>query len=233
MLVINPAVLKKRTVIPLTQVKYGYLYNWYVTTNASPITSSDDWVVPTDAQWTTLTNYLGGLSVAGGKLKETGTIEGLDGYWLSPNIGAINEVEFNARGGGYRDNNGAFGNIGYLGFWWSASENYASIAWYRYMNGSYSSVGRGSSNKEVGFSIRLLKPSTTLIHGQTGTYTGNDGKVYRTICIDTQEWLADNLAETMYRDKSVIQNVTDSSAWSLLSTGARCAYDNDESNVLI
>jgi len=227
MLVINPAVLKKRTVIPLTQVKYGYLYNWYVTTNASPITSSDDWVVPTDAQWTTLTDYLGGLSVAGGKLKETGTT-----YWRISNIGATNEVGFNARGGGFRDFDGPFIYFGDYGYWWSASEYDASNAWTRLMYNYYGGVSRYLYGKEVGFSIRLLKPSTTLIHGQTGTYTGNDGKVYRTICIGNQEWLADNLAETKYRVGD-IPNITDDAAWSLLSTGARCAYDNDESNVLI
>ena len=48
--------------------------------------------------------------------------------------------------------------------------------------------------------IRLVKTTTTLTHGQTGTYTGNDGKVYRTICIGTQEWLADNLCETKFRN---------------------------------
>ena len=80
-------------------------------------------------------------------------------------------------------------------------------------------------------SIRLIKDSTTLTHGQTGTYTGNDGKVYRTICIGTQEWLADNLCETLYRDGSPIPEVTDNATWAALTTGALCAYNNDWNNV--
>jgi uncharacterized protein (TIGR02145 family) len=80
--------------------------------------------------------------------------------------------------------------------------------------------------------VRLVKDTTTLSDGETGTYTGNDGKVYRTICIGTQEWLADNLAETKYRNNDSIPEVTDNTAWAGLSTGARCSYDNDPSNAL-
>ena len=86
------------------------------------------------------------------------------------------------------------------------------------------------SLKSYGMSIRLIKDSTTLTHGQKGSYTGNDGKIYRTICIGTQEWLADNLCETLYRDGSPIPEVTDAATWAALTTGARCSYDNDESN---
>ena len=78
-----------------------------------------------------------------------------------------------------------------------------------------------------------MKTTTSLTHGQTGTYTGNDGKIYRTICIGTQEWLADNLCETKYRNGDSIPEVTDDSAWAALTTGAMCAYNNDWSNVLI
>jgi hypothetical protein len=58
----------------------------------------------------------------------------------------------------------------------------------------------GGINKKAGEAIRLLKDSTTLTHGQIGTYIGNDGKVYPTICIGTQEWLACNLNETKYQN---------------------------------
>ena len=84
--------------------------------------------------------------------------------------------------------------------------------------------------KLAGAAVRLIKSVTSLSDGETGTYTGNDGKVYRTICIGTQEWLADNLCETLYRDGSPIPEVTDAATWAALTTGARCSYDNDESN---
>jgi len=83
----------------------------------------------------------------------------------------------------------------------------------------------------MGLALRPLKDSTTLTHGQTGIYTGNDGKVYRTICIGTQEWLACNLAETKYRNLDDIPEVTDNDDWVALTTGALCAYDNDWDNV--
>jgi uncharacterized protein (TIGR02145 family) len=75
---------------------YGALYNWYTVNRGKlcPI----GWHVPTDAEWTTLTTYLGGESVAGGRLKETGTM-----HWVSPNVGAINETGFTALPGSCRD----------------------------------------------------------------------------------------------------------------------------------
>jgi hypothetical protein len=78
-----------------------------------------------------------------------------------------------------------------------------------------------------GYSIRLIKDSTTLTHGQTSSYIGNDGKGYNTICIGTQEWLSCNLAETKYRDGSNIPIISDSTQWAATGTGAICAYNND------
>ena len=110
------------------------------------------WYVPSDAEWTELTDYLGGESVAGGKLKETGTT-----HWASPKTGATNETGFTALPGGYRYYDGTFYNIGDTGYWWSATENYATHAWSRYMIYSISSVLRNYTNKEVGFSVRCLR----------------------------------------------------------------------------
>ena len=77
----------------------------------------------------------------------------------------------------------------------------------------------------------LIKDSNTLTDGEGGSYTRNDGKVYRTICIGTQEWLADNLAETKFRNGDDIPEVTDNGAWAALETAGMCAYDNDWGNV--
>jgi uncharacterized protein (TIGR02145 family) len=142
---------------------YGVLYNWTAamagesssTSNPSGIQGvcPTGWHLPSDAEWTELTDYLGGTSVAGGKLKETGTT-----HWDSPNTGATNETGFTALPGGLRYNNGTFFNIGNYGYWWSATEDDATIAWYRYMNYNLSNVNRGNSlNKEDGFSVRCVR----------------------------------------------------------------------------
>ena len=141
---------------------YGVLYNWTAamdgetssTTNPSGIQGvcPTGWHLPSDAEWTELTDYLGGTSIAGCKLKETGTT-----HWDSPNTGATNETGFTALPGGYRYNNGPFVNIGRNGYWWSASEYSAASAWSRYMGYVNSNVDRGSSNEGLGFSVRCVR----------------------------------------------------------------------------
>jgi uncharacterized protein (TIGR02145 family) len=108
------------------------------------------WHVPTDAEWTTLIDYLGGDKVAGGKLKEIGTT-----HWITPNTGATNETGFTALPGSYRSNDGRFDvdDIGSYGMWWST--DYAS---FRSMD--YDSNGV-DSDKELmlGLSVRCVKNS--------------------------------------------------------------------------
>ena len=135
---------------PSNSETYGKLYNWHAVNTGKLCPTG--WHVPSDAEWTELTDYLGGTSVAGGKLKETGTT-----HWASPNAGATNETGFTALPGGLRYNNGSFYNIGNHGYWWSAAENYAVSAWYRYMYYNNSGVSRGNDNKELGFSVRCVR----------------------------------------------------------------------------
>lgn len=98
---------------------YGALYNWYCigkTSNGGRNICPVGWHVPTDAEWTILTDYLGGEYVAGGKLKEAGST------WTLPNNGATNETGFTARPGGYCDSKGTFGGKGTSAAWWSSSD---------------------------------------------------------------------------------------------------------------
>ncbi len=136
---------------------YGALYNWYAveTGNLCPA----GWRVPTDEEWTTLTDYLG--EDAGGKLKSTRTSPDAHPRLESPNNAAIDEYGFSALPGGYRISNGSFTNLGYSGHWWSSSGDDSRIlttfAWYRSMVFDSSSVNRYSNNKRFGFSVRCVR----------------------------------------------------------------------------
>ena len=130
---------------------YGRLYNWYAaedSRNIAPV----GWHVPSDTEWQTLVDYLGGSSVAGGKMKEAGTA-----HWLSPNTGATNTSGFTALPAGYRSNNGSFSNMSNYGYWWSATEYSTAYAWYRLLSYLYSQVDRYYGNKRYGFSIRCIR----------------------------------------------------------------------------
>jgi len=139
----------------VNNAKYGKLYNWYAvseTTNGNKNICPTGWHVPTDAEWTVLTDYLGGNNVTGGKLKEVGTTS-----WQSPNTDATNTSLFTGLPGGYRSNDGSYSSIGNSGIWWSSSGYGSSFAWYRYL---YSSNGYANSYfnfKAVGFSVRCLR----------------------------------------------------------------------------
>lgn len=81
---------------------YGKLYNWYAVIDSRGLCPTG-WHVPSDAEWTTLTDYLGGTSIAGGKMKETSTT-----HWISPDSGATNESGFTGLPGGNRNSDGTF-----------------------------------------------------------------------------------------------------------------------------
>lgn len=134
---------------------YGALYNWYTVKTGD--LCPEGWHMPTDEEWTTLTAFLGGESIAGGKLKETGTA-----HWYSPNSGATNETSFNARPGGYRyrDRDGKFASIGYSGLWWSTKEYSETYAWGRNMVFDRTVVNRGIITKKSGISVRCIKDSS-------------------------------------------------------------------------
>jgi len=133
-----------------TYNNYGALYNWY-TVNTGKLAPTG-WHVASDTEWTILTNYLGGASIAGGKLKEAGLA-----HWLTPNTGATNETGFSALPGGYRYSSGAFTNVGTYGFWWSSTAGGATDSWSRGMYCSSANVFRFNYNDTYGFSVRCVR----------------------------------------------------------------------------
>jgi hypothetical protein len=180
-----------------------------------------------------LADYLGAAgnyasNTIGGKLKVTGLT-----YWITPNVGATNEVGFNGIGSAGRIGAG-FTGLGTNGNLWvrnNASATNGNLALLYTTIQNFTCTTSASYPKFNGYALRLKKITTTLVNGQTGTYVGNDGKTYDTICIGTQEWVSQNLTETKYRDLSDIPNVTAQSTWNGLTTGAYCIYNNDPLNV--
>ncbi len=127
---------------------YGKLYNWYAVNTGTLCPSG--WHIPTDAEWTTLTNHLGGPFVAGGKMK---SVTG----WSAPNTAATNESGFTGLPGGIRHFTGQFTNLGSYGFWWSSSPTDTNDAWNRFLLSSSGSFNRGDYDRPDGLSCRCLR----------------------------------------------------------------------------
>lgn len=129
---------------------YGLLYSGVAVVDSRKIAPSG-WHIPSKSDWETLTEYLGGYEIAGGKLKEAST-----NYWDNPNIGATNETGFSALPAGMKQNNTA-NNIGYYGCFWSSSEISASRVWYQILCTANSELQGYDGGKGYGYSVRCIK----------------------------------------------------------------------------
>lgn len=130
---------------------YGHLYNWYAV--SSNQLCPEGWHVPTSSEWSKLEEYLGGPSIAGGKLKE----EGID-HWRDPNEAANNETGFTALPGGYRSSTGGFYAIVYNGYFWLSNEGSdTEYALYRFLDYSLAGVYGTEDYKVNGISVRCIK----------------------------------------------------------------------------
>lgn len=141
---------------------YGKLYNWYAVVGIYDANSLNTpalrkqfapmgWHVSTDAEWTMLTDYLGGLTVAGTKMKETGTA-----HWSPPNTNASNSSGFTGLPGGLRNFAGGYSNLSFYGHFWSSIE-YNGTQSSCYWLDSTASVTKTWFDKHYGFSVRCLK----------------------------------------------------------------------------
>jgi uncharacterized protein (TIGR02145 family) len=138
--------------VPAYGATYGKLYNWYAVTDSHKL-APKGFHIPTDAEWTTLYNYLGGYREVGMKIQEQGTT-----HWAA-NTGATNSTLFTALPGGglnFQSTRTPWNSIEYDGYWWSATANGASNAWYMdlYVKGYFE---RHDSPKYYGYSVRCIK----------------------------------------------------------------------------
>ena len=126
---------------------YGRLYNWYAVDDARGLCPSG-WHVPTDGEYTELTDFLGGSSIAGTQIKSSPSD--------NPAWDGTNTSGFSGLAGGYRNLNGGFNNGGYSGCFWSASA-YGTDAWFRLLLGGNTEVLRYNSYLRSGFSVRCVR----------------------------------------------------------------------------
>jgi uncharacterized protein (TIGR02145 family) len=180
---------------------YGRLYNWYAVHDPRGL-APQGWHIPSDAEWTTLSTFLGGATAAGGKMKETGTT-----HWTAPNTNASNSSGFTGLPGGNRSNSGPFSNISNLGFWWSSTQGSTGLALARHLSYDNGDIPRNDANKQNGFSIRCVADDT--------------------VKIGSQVWMRRNLNVATYRNGDRIPQVKTPTAWAGLTTGAWCWYNND------
>ena len=128
----------------------GTLYNWYAV-NTGKLAPAG-WHVASDEEWETLTNFLG-IDEAGGKLKETGTLN-----WTAPNTGATNMTDFTALPGGGRGNDtGTFEGLGIVSFWWTSTVLDETYSRFRSVGYNNSGVGKSGSGKDNGLYVRCIK----------------------------------------------------------------------------
>jgi len=130
---------------------YGRLYNWYAVSDSRGL-APKGWHIPSLEEWTTLINYLGGESVAGGKLKEAGIV-----HWQSPNTGATNEGGFTGLPSGFRQYEGTFYGLGYSTSWWTSTGLGPGYAYSIFLDKQSTVVLRNGDNTVMGFPVRCIK----------------------------------------------------------------------------
>jgi len=225
-------------------VSYGALYNWPVTVDSRKISSSDDWDILTHTEQEELRDNVGGETVGGGHLKEVGYT-----FWNEPNVGAVNDFDFNARGSSYRLNTGVFATtLNIDAIYWSKTEmSFLTIsAWYLAVDTNHEiCITTGGNYKEQGNSIRLSRDATEsellLPDGLiSAIYTGNDGKTYGCTKIGSKIFIVSNLNETQWRDHSWIEGFNggvytpipneDWASRGLTGESLMCYHENNKAN---
>jgi uncharacterized protein (TIGR02145 family) len=127
---------------------YGKLYNWYAVNDSRGL-APKGYHIPSDEEWTVLTDYLGGEKIAGFKMKST------TGWQNNGN--GDNSSGFNGLPGGDRNEDGTFNDVGKEGGWWSSTEYDTNSAWFRVLGYGSGDVLRYDNEKEEGLSVRCLR----------------------------------------------------------------------------
>lgn len=133
--------------------KYGRMYTWYAATDARNICPSG-WHVPNEAEWDKMIEILGGDSLAGGKMKDTSTIE-----WNEPNLAEVNSYNLKVKSTGYRTEFGSYVDQGLFTFFWSSSSDPEDkdygIAYAVYAHSK--KIYKQSKSKRIAMSVRCVR----------------------------------------------------------------------------
>jgi uncharacterized protein (TIGR02145 family) len=207
----------------------GVLYNWY-TVNSYKLCPAG-WHPPSNAEWSTLVDYVGEASIAGGAMKEAGT-----SHWQKPNEGATNESGFTALPGGSRDLTGSFVYYGLKAMWWSAEDSSAKNAWFQSVDFTSERITSYQFSKTEGYSVRCIrdeqitvaKKDTTEIEEPDFIIDPRDNFKYQTVKMGGQLWMVENLRATKFNDNTEIPLVIDKISWNRLESPAYCWYENLE-----
>jgi uncharacterized protein (TIGR02145 family) len=129
---------------------YGKLYNWYAVTDNRNICPTG-WHVPIDDEFITLVDYLGTQTYAGSEMKAVSAL------WTAPNEGATNSSGFSGLPGGKRNWLGNYREIGSFAYFWTVTENDATIARVRHLRNTTTASIRNNFDKKEGASVRCVK----------------------------------------------------------------------------
>jgi uncharacterized protein (TIGR02145 family) len=146
---------------------YGAIYNWYTVVDPNGLCPSG-WHVPTNNDWTILTDFIGGTgSLNGTKLKSCRQVNSPAGGACNTSIHprwdqysnfyGTDNYGFSGFPAGFRHNGGEYTNIGTSTYWWSSTQSTSSKAWIRGLGYYYGSVDVMDVDREYGFTVRCIK----------------------------------------------------------------------------
>ena len=224
-----------------TGARYGKLYNWYAINDPRGL-APEGWHIPTDAEWATLTNFLGG------KIESSAKIKSSKGW--SQNGNGTNESGFNALPGGTRSINEAFSFAGDYGYWWTSSSFDGSNAWNRFLAYNNNYIGRSTGWKQFGNSVRCIKDengtgiananqSQKVDSSMSPSFTSEratlpESSKIPSMKIGEQVWMTQNLAVTKFQNGDLIPEAKTAAEWeraAKLKQPAWCYYNDDSSSL--
>lgn len=224
-----------------TNVEYGNLYNWYAVNNAHGL-APNGWHIPTKTEWDTLISYLTdngyGYEGSGNDIAKsmasktewaTSEITGSPGN----NPASNNSSGLNLHSSGFRIG-ATFMLLSWNSFIWTATEYNTTESYIISVTTDSPNIndyGSGHMYKYLGLAVRFIRNNDTGWYGQK--LVDIDGNIYDTVKIGNQILTCQNAATTRYKDGSEIPIITDGTAWAADRTGARCAYNNDNSYVFL